>query len=784
MKLFRSFGQSRRRRALNSSLRIAEQSLEPRQMLSGVSVEPPEAASIAVEAVSSSGGSFSETEILVRFHDDFDVTAHIEAERSLTGPSIIGQLGAGFDGDPQLFEIPVSAPEHLQVMVDHMQSLEAVEIASPNPTLSFAAVPNDPQIGSQWWVEAINAPAAWDIRTDSSDVIVAVADSGITAHPDLVDNLWVNEGEIWDNGIDDDGNGYVDDLIGWDGAFNTPQVGDIAELKYHGTSVSGVVGASGNNARGVSGVSWDASLMTVRGWDFSHWIRGIDYAIQNGAKVVNNSWRFFYEPAGLRAVFERAEQAGVLMVTAAGNEAWDVEGSQTTNNSSFDGLFDLDSFWPDLFTPQSGSQTENTAYPAEFSRDFDNVITVAATDPSGQLARFSSWGRNTVQLAAPGEGILTTNGAGGYHAVDGTSFASPIVASAAALVWAERPELTAPEVKQILLDSAQPRLLDKVTNGVLDLHGALQTARNMNLTDATVFDARTYLQLNPDVAQAVGADNLAGATDHWLRFGLNEGRVASAAFNVQLYRDLNPDLVAVHGRDNYQAMLLHWLDHGIDEGRLASTVFDVKLYQEVNPDLAESFGTNNYRALMTHWLDYGIAEGRVASTLYDSDFYEARHTDLVGAFGRDNHTALLNHWLQYGIWEGRRASATFDVRHYQSVHADVTKALGHGNYNAMLTHWLQYGLREGRESSREFDVAFYLNSHPDLSSYYGAGNHHGALTHFVRHGKGEGRGTNEQFNIDSYRQRYDDLNTAYGRNFHGLWDHWFYFGIAEGRDPS
>ena len=177
----------------------------------------------------------------------------------------IGQLGPGFQADPQLYEIPVSAPEHLHVMVSHMQSLDAVEIASLNPTGSFATVPNDPQLGSQWGLQAINAPAAWDIRSDSSDVIVAIADTGVTAHPDLTDNLWINLGEIPDNGIDDDGNGYTDDLLGWDGVFNSPDVSDFAAAGYHGTSVSGVAGASGNNARGVSGVSWDASLMTIRG---------------------------------------------------------------------------------------------------------------------------------------------------------------------------------------------------------------------------------------------------------------------------------------------------------------------------------------------------------------------------------------------------------------------------------------------------------------------------------------------------------------------------------------
>lgn len=793
MRLFRFSGQSRRRRARAARPLIAEECLEPRQLLSGVSVAPSETTSSGDEASGHSGTSFSETEILVRFADDFDLAAHLEAEQGLVGPSRIGQLGPGFQADPQLYEIPVSAPEHLHVMVSHMQSLDAVEIASLNPTGSFATVPNDPQLGSQWGLQAINAPAAWDIRSDSSDVIVAIADTGVTAHPDLTDNLWINLGEIPDNGIDDDGNGYTDDLLGWDGVFNSPDVSDFAAAGYHGTSVSGVAGASGNNARGVSGVSWDASLMTIRGTFFSEWIRGIDYALQNGAQVINNSWGFEFEPAGLRALFERAEQAGVLMVNAAGNDPWNLDEPPTASDSSAGGFIDVNRFLPDGFLPDqffpdtsvsdilfpgSGGQAKDI-YPAEFSREFDNVITVAATNSSGQLASFSAYGKNTVQIAAPGQDILTTNGENGYRSETGTSFAAPMVSSAAALVWAERPELTAPEVKQILLDSAQPRLLDRVSDGVLDLHGALTVARDLNLTDPSVFDPRLYLDLHPDVAAYVGANNLAGARAHWLEQGVKEGRAASVAFDVQVYQALNPDLVSVFGRDNYQALIRHWVGDGMAEGRTASTIFDAKTYETLNPDLRSHFGAGNYEELVDHWIQHGLWEGRTASTVFDVDFYGMYYTDLS-----ENPGERVKHWITQGISQGRRGSVAFDASQYALRNPAVADTVGHSNYEGLLTHWLSQGMDEGRESSREFDVSYYLSAHSGLRGAFGASGYRRAVTHFLQYGQSEGRRTNEDFGIKSYASRYADLSAYFGTDYDGLWRHWLSLGQYEGRNPQ
>lgn len=706
MKLLSVFSRnSRRRRARCSSPAIAHESLEPRQMLSGVSVSP-------------SGGAtdHSADEILIKFEEGFDVQSVLSSQGELVGPSRIGHLAAGFAGDQRLFEIPLTPSVDRVSLLDHYNALPFVDYAELNVDLTMAAVPNDSQRGTQWALDYVNAAEAWDIATDSSAIPIAIIDSGIqTDHPDLRDNLWRNTDEIPGNGRDDDGNGFVDDHFGYDFDSNS---GNITG-KFHGTFVAGMAGAVGDNSTGIAGAAWDASLMALQSDSGlnSNVVRSIDYAIANGAKVINASWGNYVSSQAIFDAVRRAESAGVLFVTAAGNDGANLDGSS---------IFFFN--------------RESDFYPSEYSRTLSNVLTVGSINRSGQPSWFTNYSPSAVQIAAPGEDVLSTVPGSGYASDSGTSFAAPLVAGAAALVWAQDPEMTYLDVKNILLETAKPENLDRFGHGSLDMAAAMRRVRS-NLTDARLFNAQLYLDLNPDVATQVGANNL-------------------------------------------KAARRHWIDHGIDEGRVASTVFDAKFYEQANPVLASRVGKGDYRALAQHWLDYGIAEGRKASTVYDSGFYQARHADLVKEFGRDNHTALLNHWLQYGIREGRRASATFDVRHYQSVHADVTRFYGRGNYNGMLRHWLQYGLREGRESSREFDVAFYLNAHPDLRSYYGAGNHQGALAHFVRHGQGEGRRTNEQFNIDSYRQRYGDLNWFYGRDYHGLWEHWFRHGIREGRDPS
>jgi subtilisin family serine protease len=253
-----------------------------------------------------------------------------------------------------------------------------VEFAEPNYYRHIRATPNDTYYSSLWGLPKINTPEGWDVSTDCGSAAVALIDSGADyMHPDLAANIWTNTDEIAANGIDDDANGKIDDTRGWDFVYddNNPMDGN-----GHGTHVAGIIGAVGNNARGVTGICWNAKIMILRAFDASgsatvaDTIEAMDYARQNGAKVINASYS--------DAQFSQAEydaiallnSAGILFITAAGNE--------TTNNDQ---------------TP---------SYPANY--DLPNIIAVAATDSSDRLASFSNFGRSTVDVAAPGSSVYST----------------------------------------------------------------------------------------------------------------------------------------------------------------------------------------------------------------------------------------------------------------------------------------------------------------------------------------------------------------------------------------
>ena len=318
--------------------------------------------------------------------------------------------------------------------------------------MESAAVPNDQFYSVLWGLPDIGAESAWDTRTDSSSVIVGVIDSGVQYdHPDLIDNIWTNSGEIANNGIDDDGNGYVDDFWGYD--FENDDA-DPMDTNGHGTHVAGTIGARGNNNIGVTGVGWNASLMSLKviGTGTNADVaRAIDYATDNGARITNNSYGYAGNSVGgsnaISNAIGRAKDAGVLYVVAAGNSR------SGTPASDMDGNFN--------------------SWPAEYSKVHDNVITVAATDSDGSFASYSHWGDESVQIAAPGTQIASTYTQDGYVYLSGTSMAAPHVSGAAALLWAERPELSYLDIKDAILQSARPEHLSLVGSGVLDLGAAM-----------------------------------------------------------------------------------------------------------------------------------------------------------------------------------------------------------------------------------------------------------------------------------------------------------------------
>ncbi len=306
----------------------------------------------------------------------------------------------------------------------------------------------------------IDAPDAWDIRTGANDIIVAVIDSGIDYnHNDLYPNIWVNQIELnGDPSEDDDNNGYVDDVYGYDFAMDDS---DPMDTIGHGTHVAGTIGAVGNNGLGVAGVCWNVKLMSLKiGYDFSYYvsidaaISAIQYSVAQEVNVMNNSWGGPSDMGqSLKDAITEAQDAGVLFIAAAGN---------------------------------SGSS--KAIYPAKYT--LDNIISVMATDQNDERSIWgggdsSCYGIPSVDLAAPGSNVYSCLLQNTYGFAGGTSMATPHVAGACALVWSRGPALSHLEVKDIILDTADKlESLDGlcVTGGRLNLYNALLEVANVSLS--------------------------------------------------------------------------------------------------------------------------------------------------------------------------------------------------------------------------------------------------------------------------------------------------------------
>lgn len=312
-------------------------------------------------------------------------------------------------------------------------------------------IPNDPEFAKLWGMKNIHAPEAW-CCIQGSRVLVAVIDTGVDyTHEDLKKNMWKNPGEIPADGIDNDGNGLVDDVFGFDYANSDS---DPMDDNRHGTHCAGTIGAVGNNGIGVVGVNWYAKIMALKflsaagSGSTSNAIRCIDYARIMGAKVMSNSWGGGGFSQALADAISRAEQAGILFIAAAGNSASDN---------------DISPHYP-------------SSYPNQ------NIIAVASINRMDELSWFSCFGKSSVDLAAPGgtasgvkeDDILSTIPNNQYDFLAGTSMATPHVSGAAVLLMAHPCSQGVPwqSIKNLLLSHARPRpsLQGKcVTGGTLDI---------------------------------------------------------------------------------------------------------------------------------------------------------------------------------------------------------------------------------------------------------------------------------------------------------------------------
>jgi subtilisin family serine protease len=338
-------------------------------------------------------------------------------------------------------------------------------------------LPDDTYFPDLWYLEKIGAPEAWNYSLGFEGVTVAIIDSGVDIdHPDLKDNIWRNWKDAPGNGIDDDQNGYVDDAWGWDfvGRDNDPRpdiTGSYDRLgASHGTINAGMVAARGDNGKGTVGVTWQSTVMALRALDSDgsgdpiNVVQAVEYAVANGAKVINLSFAGSSHNDLLAIALRRAYDAGVFVVAAAGN------GPDGGNG------IDLDS---------------NPSYPACLDQGSDEnfVYGVAAVDDTDSKATFSNYGAGCVDLSAPGTRIISTQlyepsnadfsvPYGGYY--NGTSLAAPMVAGAVALIKSLDRNLTPKQITNILTGSAadinapNPGYFGKLGRGRLDIDGAVK----------------------------------------------------------------------------------------------------------------------------------------------------------------------------------------------------------------------------------------------------------------------------------------------------------------------
>jgi len=326
------------------------------------------------------------------------------------------------------------------------------------------AAPNDYNSSSLYGMEKVGAPAAWDVlpSPQSSDptVIVAVIDTGIRyTHADLAINMWVNAGETPGNGIDDDGNGYIDDIHGIDAITGS---GSPADDHGHGTHCAGTIGAVGNNGVGVVGIAWkvNVKLMALKfmgssnGGATSDAIECINYAVAKGARILSNSWGGTGSSTSLSNAITFARANDCLFIAAAGNSSMDCDA-----------------------TPH---------YPAAYTHD--NIISVGSSDSADRRSSFSNYGKRSVDIFAPGTAILSTSYAGdsAYATMSGTSMAAPLVAGACAVIKAARSSENYPRLRERLLSTVDfPSGLKNLvaTDGRMNLARAVQTRLDLTASD-------------------------------------------------------------------------------------------------------------------------------------------------------------------------------------------------------------------------------------------------------------------------------------------------------------
>jgi len=434
--------------------------------------------------------AFVQNELLVQYAPIATATASAEVRASL-GAALIEQIDT--QGDGMLERIKLPAGLSVTAAMQRISDLPGVLYAEPNFIHKPAYVSDDTYYvsGQLWGMYSNDSPSgvgpagttnqygsqaekAWNAGDiGSSSVYVGIIDEGFQfTHSDLDANSWTNPFDALD-GIDNDGNGKIDDIHGWDFFNNDNSVYD-GTSDDHGTHVAGTIGAEGGNASGVAGVNWNVTMISAKflgpnGGYTSGAIAALDYLTdlkqRHDINIVatNNSWGGGGYSQSLHAAINRAAKAGILFIAAAGNGG--------TNNDST-------AFYPANYNTTVAAGTETAA-------SYDAVISVASITSTGARSSFSSYGATTVDIGAPGSGIISTVPTGSYASYSGTSMATPHVTGAAALYAAKYSDATAEQIKSAILKSAAPTTSLSgitVTGGRLDIFGALQIAPGIGIS--------------------------------------------------------------------------------------------------------------------------------------------------------------------------------------------------------------------------------------------------------------------------------------------------------------
>ncbi|HOD55476.1 MAG TPA: S8 family serine peptidase, partial [Candidatus Cloacimonadota bacterium] len=363
-----------------------------------------------------------------------------------------------------IFKLRLAHDTDLKKVIAELKEDPSIEYAELNYYFYTMDVQtNDPLTNTQWYLNAVNAPQAWEITTGYNTQKIAIIDTGVDwTHPDLMNKIWLNTQEIPDNGIDDDNNGFVDDIRGWDFINNDNNPMDD---NSHGTHVAGIAGASANNETGIAGIDWNAHILPLKvlqssGYGSSDVIAlAVDYARNNGATVINMSLGSYGESLTLKYALENAYNYTII-VAAAGNDASSV---------------DLRPMYPACYSFVIGVQA---------SKQSSELASFSNRDLSGPVITGNAWGHN-YEITAPGVDILSTFPNGGYRSLSGTSMASPIVAGAVSLMRSHLPNQSNEEIFAKLIQSAN--------NGILDISGFL----NHQLTPQLSFVAYTLTDDSP-----------------------------------------------------------------------------------------------------------------------------------------------------------------------------------------------------------------------------------------------------------------------------------------------